>query len=469
MRLENDLGGDQIKTLVVRLAIPSMLAQFVSVLYSIVDRMYIGNIAEVGELALAGVGVCGPIVTLVSSFSALIGFGGAPLLSIRMGEKNEEGARRVLSNSFMMLSVIAVVLTVVSLLMKDHLIMWFGASEATYSYANRYITIYLLGTVFALFAAGMNQFIICQGFAKVGMKSVMLGAVLNLILDPVFIFGCHMGVAGAALATVLSQAASAGFILRFLFGKEVPVKITFGGYSWKICRRILALGFSPFAIIAFDNVLIITMNTVLQSYGGPERGDMMVTCGTIMQSFMLMVTMPLGGITGGTQSILGFNYGAKKVNRVRRAEKEILKLAALFTTVMFLLSQTLCRYFVLIFTRNPEYVAMSVRAIRISTLMIIPLAFQYTFVDGFTGMGIAKVAISLSFFRKALFFVVVMILPRFYGVEAVFWTEPIIDLVAACVSTSFYMTHSGRILKKRLLEGRHGNGTHGKGTPQISG
>ena len=229
MRLENDLGNDQIKTLVIRLAIPSMLAQFVSVLYSIVDRMYIGNIAETGELALAGVGVCGPIVTLVSSFSALVGFGGAPLLSIRMGEKNEKAAKQVLANSFMMLSVIAAVLTVVSLTMKERLIMWFGASAATFPYADRYITIYLLGTVFALFASGMNQFIICQGFAKVGMKSVMLGAVLNLVLDPVFIFWCHMGVAGAAFATVLSQAASAAYILRFLFGTQVPVRITFGG------------------------------------------------------------------------------------------------------------------------------------------------------------------------------------------------------------------------------------------------
>lgn len=458
MRLENDLGNDQIKTLVIRLAIPSMLAQFVSVLYSIVDRMYIGNIAETGELALAGVGVCGPIVTLISSFSALVGFGGAPLLSIRMGEKNEKAARQVLANSFMMLSVIAAVLTVVSLIMKERLIMWFGASAATFPYADRYITIYLLGTVFALFASGMNQFIICQGFAKVGMKSVMLGAVLNLVLDPVFIFGCHMGVAGAAFATVLSQAASAAYILRFLFGKRVPVRITFGGYSWKVCMRILALGFSPFAIIAFDNILIITMNTVLQSYGGPERGDMMVTCGTIMQSFMLMITMPLGGITAGTQSILGFNYGAKKVNRVREAEKQILKLTVLFTGVMFLLSQTLCRYFTLIFTRNPEYVEMSVRAIRISTLMIVPLAFQYTFVDGFTGMGIAKAAISLSFFRKGLFFAVVLLLPKFFGVEAVFWTEPIIDLAAACVSTCFYMMCSGKILKKKLLEGKEKSG-----------
>lgn len=454
MQLENNLGKDNIKKLVVRLAIPSMLAQFVSVFYSIVDRMYIGNISEVGELALAGVGVCGPIVTLISSFSALIGFGGAPLLSIRMGEENRNEAKKVLVNSFMMLMILAVCLTGAALMMKDYMLMWFGASEATFTYANQYITVYLWGTVFALIAAGMNQFIICQGFAKVGMKSVMFGALVNLVLDPVFIFGFGMGVSGAALATVLAQACSATYILLVLFGKKVPVKISFSGYDFRVCRRVLALGFSPFIIIALDNVLIITMNTVLQAYGGSERGDMMVTCGTIMQSFMLMITMPLGGITAGTQSILGYNFGSRQVNRVRHAEKEILKITVMFTVVMFLISQTLSQFFVLIFTRNPEYIQMSVKAIRICTLMIVPLAFQYTFVDGFTGMGIAKVAISLSLFRKALFFVGVLLLPRYLGVEGVFYTEPIIDFAAAVVSTAVYMMISGRILKKRLLEGR---------------
>lgn len=187
MQLENDLGRDRIRTLVFRLAIPSMLAQFVSVFYSIVDRMYIGNIPQTGELALAGVGVCGPVVTLISSFSALAGFGGAPLLSIRMGEKNHRAASQVVANSFMMLAVMGAVLTVVSYAMKDHLLRWFGASEAIFPYGDRYISVYLAGTVFALFSSGMNQFIICQGFARVGMKSVMLGAVLNLLLDPVFI------------------------------------------------------------------------------------------------------------------------------------------------------------------------------------------------------------------------------------------------------------------------------------------
>lgn len=452
MELENNLGKDNIKTLVVRLAIPSMLAQFVSVFYSIVDRMYIGNIPEIGELALAGAGVCGPIVTLLTSFSALTGFGGAPLLSIRMGEKNQEEAKKVIANSFLMLLVIAAVLTVGAWVMKDHLLMWFGASETTFVYADQYLSIYLAGTAFALIASGMNQFIICQGFAKVGMKSVMLGAIVNLVLDPVFIFTLDMGVSGAAVATVIAQASSAIYILYFLSSKRVPVRISLGGYSWNICKKILSLGFSPFVIIALDSVLVITMNAMLQRYGGAKQGDMMVTCGTIMQSFMLMVTMPLGGITAGTQSILGYNYGSRQMNRVRYAEKEILKITVIFTAVIFLLAQTCSRFFVLIFTRNPEYIAVSVRAIRISTLMVIPLAFQYSFVDAFTGMGIAKLAISLSLFRKTLFFIVVMILPRFMGVDGIFYTEPVIDLIAAIFSSVMFMMLSGRILKKRLME-----------------
>ena len=452
MELENNLGKDNIKTLVVRLAIPSMLAQFVSVFYSIVDRMYIGNIPEIGELALAGAGVCGPIVTLLTSFSALTGFGGAPLLSIRMGEKNQEEAKKVIANSFLMLLVIAAVLTVGAWVMKDHLLMWFGASETTFVYADQYLSIYLAGTAFAQIATGMNQFIICQGFAKVGMKSVMLGAIVNLVLDPVFIFTLDMGVSGAAVATVIAQASSAIYILYFLSSKRVPVRISLGGYSWNICKKILSLGFSPFVIIALDSVLVITMNAMLQRYGGAKQGDMMVTCGTIMQSFMLMVTMPLGGITAGTQSILGYNYGSRQMNRVRYAEKEILKITVIFTAVIFLLAQTCSRFFVLIFTRNPEYIAVSVRAIRISTLMVIPLAFQYSFVDAFTGMGIAKLAISLSLFRNTLFFIVVMILPRFMGVDGIFYTEPVIDLIAAIFSSVMFMTLSGRILKKRLLE-----------------
>ena len=447
MKLENDLGRDEIKQLVVRLAIPSMTAQFVNVLYSVVDRMYIGNIPETGEIALAGVGVSGPIVALISAFAYLIGVGGSPLMSIRMGEGNREEAEKILANSFLMLAVISAAITVVTYLAKGWILRQFGASEEIFPYADRYFTIYLMGTIFALMAVGMNQFIICQGFARTGMLSVALGAVMNIILDPVFIFVFHMGVAGAAAATVISQFASCLFVLRFLLGTRVPVRLGFGGYEKRIMKRILLLGLSPFLIIAFDNVLIIALNTALQRWGGVE-GDKLITCTTIVQSFMLIITMPLGGITGGTQPILGFNFGARRPGRIREAQKWITLLALAFNTVMFLLAQTVPQYFVYLFTRNPEYVALTVRAIRSYTLGVIPLALQYEIVDGFTGMGIPSFAMALSMFRKTLYLGSVAVLPLFLKIEKIFYAEVVSDFGGTAMSILIYLLFIGRILKR---------------------
>lgn len=451
MKRENDLGRDPIRSLVLRVALPSMLAQFVSVFYSIVDRMYIGNIPEIGDTALAGVGICGPIVTVVGAFAFLVGVGGAPLMSIKLGEGDRDAAERILANCFLMLLILSAVLTVGSLLIREQLLMWFGASEVTFPYADAYITIYLMGTVFALMSSGLNQFIVCQGFANAGMRSVLLGAVLNIVLDPVFIFLLDMGVQGAALATVLSQMASCVYVLLFLFGHRPPVRITFGGYRIKTVRSILTVGFTSFVIIAMDNVMIIAMNTILQRYGGAGEGDMLVTCATIMQSFMLMITMPLSGITGGTQSILGFNYGARRPDRVMEAQKYIALLCIAFTTIFFMVAQLIPQSFVLIFTRNPDYVAMSSRAIRIFTLGVIPMGLQYTIVDGFTGMGVVRASLPLSFWRKGLYFVSLFVLPAFFGAQAVFFTGPIADFGGAAVSVLVYLLTIKRILNKRTV------------------
>lgn len=438
MKLENNLDTDDIRGLVWRLAIPSMLAQFVSVFYSIVDRMYIGNIPEIGEMALAGVGVCGPIVTLVSSAAFLVGVGGAPLMSIRLGEKNERAARQILANCFLMIVVLSVVLTIASLLLREKLLWWFGAGESTFPYAVRYLTIYLVGTAFALMSTGMNQFIICQGFAKVGMKSVVLGAATNIILDPIFIFVLNMGVQGAALATVLSQMISCGYVLLFLFGDRAPIRITFKGYDWQVIRRVLQIGVTPFVIIALDNVLVISLNMTIQRLGGPGQGDTLLTCATIAQSFMLIVTMPLGGITSGTQTILGYNYGAKRPDRIWRAEKCIVGMGLAFCTIMFIAAQLVPEFFVRIFTQNEEYIDLTVWAIRAYTLGIIPLAVQYTVVDGFTGMGISRVAILLSLWRKSVFFAGVFLIPRMWGVTTVFYAEPVSDFLGTVVSAAAF-------------------------------
>lgn len=452
MIMENDLGKDRISRLVWRIALPSMLAQFVSVLYSIIDRMYVGNIPKVGDAALAGVGVCGPVVTMIGSAAFLIGVGGSPMLSIRMGEKDIAQAEKILANCFLMLCVSAAVLTAAVIPLRKPMLLLFGASEVTYPYAEAYFMIYVGGTVFALLSTGMNQFVICQGFAKVGMKSVILGAALNIALDPVFIFGFRMGVRGAALATIISQAASAAFVLRFLFGRQVPVHITFGGYDLRLMGKVLVMGFTPFAIIAIDNVMIIAMNAILQRYGGAARGDELVTCNTIVQSFMLVLTMPLGGISSGTQGILSYNYGACQSERVLKAQRYIAVLCAGFAAVMFLLARTAAPLFVSLFTQNPELLEQSCRAIRICTLAAVPLGIQYAVVDGFTAMGQVHISLPLSFWRKTTYFVGVFVLPALLGVDNVFYAEPLSDILGPLVSVSVYLVMIRRILSQREQE-----------------
>ena len=406
MVIENNLGKDNVRQLVWRIAIPSMLAQFVSVLYSIVDRMYIGNIPEVGDLALAGVGVCGPVVTMVGSAAFLVGIGGSPLMSIRMGEGRMDEAKRILANCFLMICALAAVLFAVVVPLRRPMLMLFGASEATYPYADAYFTAYMCGTLFALIANGMNQFIICQGYAKVGMKSVMLGAALNIVLDPVFIFLFDMGVTGGAVATVISQAASALYVLRFLFSSLVPVRISFGGYS-------------------------------------------LVTCATIAQSFMLVVTMPLGGISGGTQTILSYNYGARQTSRVRSAQKYITGLCVGYTVLLFAAARVCGGLFVRLFTQDPAVAQQALWAIRVCTLAIIPLGVQYELVDGFTALGQVKLSLPLSFWRKGVYFVSLFLLPALFGAEAIFYAEPISDVLGPVVTFLVWLVAMPRILRRR--------------------
>lgn len=447
MKIENDLGKDNIRQLVLRIALPSMLAQFVSVFYSIVDRMYIGNIPEVGANALAGVGICGPVVTMIGSVAFLVGVGGAPLMSMKLGEGDEKAAKDILSNAFLMLLVFSVVITAIIYPLREPMLRLFGASDVIWPYAEKYFSVYLTGTVFALLTTGMNQYIISQGFSKIGMKSVVIGAILNIILDPVFIFVFDMGVAGAAIATVLSQLASCIYVIRFLFGEKATVRIGFGGYRFKIIAKILMIGMTPFLIIAADNIMIIAMNAILQKYGGAAQGDILVTCATIAQSFMLVVTMPLGGITGGTQTILAFNYGAKRPDRVRQAEKYILMLCVLYTAIMFIFAQAAGPLFVRLFTGDALIAKKAFRAIKICTLAIVPLAVQYMIVDGFTGLGKVQYSLPLSVFRKAVYFVSLFLLPAYFGAGATFYAEPISDIISPVISWIVYWYSMKKILK----------------------
>ena len=449
MRKENDLGNDEIGQLVRHIAVPSMLAQFVSVLYSIVDRIYIGHIPVEGTVALAGVGVCGPVVTLVGSFAFLVGIGGAPLFSIRMGEGRRETAGSILTNAFYLLCFFSVAVPLVILPFRAPMLLLFGASKTTLPYAETYFTVYLSGTLFSLLSVGLNQFIICQGFAGAGMRSVILGAALNILLDPLFIFVFHMGVTGAALATVLSQLASCIYVLTFLLGRRPSVRLTFGAISWRHMGRILALGFSPFLIIAVDNIMLIAMNAVLQRSGGVGQGDLLVTCAAIVQSFMLVVTMPLGGISGGTQTILSYNFGAGNFDRVRSAQRCIVLWCVGFTAIMLALSWLAGPLFVRLFTLDANLSRLAVRAIRICTLAIMPLGVQYELVDGFTAIGQVQYALPLSAFRKLVYFVSLFTLPYFFPAEAVFFAEPISDLLGPLATIITHHFGMRRVLRRR--------------------
>ena len=457
MAAENDLGRDNIKKLVIRIAVPSMLAQFVSVLYSIVDRIYIGNIPQIGDVSLAGAGICAPVITLLSSFATLIGIGGSVLFSMRLGAKDQEKAKNLLGTSFSMLLVFSAALTILFLLLKAPLLQWFGASKTTFPYANTYMTIYTLGTFFALLSMGMNYFITAQGYPGLGMATTLIGAVVNIVLDPVFIFLLHMNIAGAALATVLAQLSSCVFVLLTLKQKKMPIPLTLAPIQRSTAVRILKMGFSPFLILATDSVIIIALNAVLQHFGGPEYGDTLITCATIVQSYMLLITSPMLGITGGSQPLISFNMGAGKVERIRKIVLCVLLLCIGFTTFMFLLSRFVPQYFVRIFTKNPEYASLSVWGIQVFTLGVIPLSFQYVFVDALTAMSLTKLSLFLSLLRKSEYFAATCLLPLFFAAKMCFYAEPIADTLCFFSSSlaffliyKKYLKGEGRLSQLRL-------------------
>ena len=453
----NDFGNDSVPGLVLRTSIPFMFAQFVNVLYSIVDRIYIGNIPQIGDVSLAGAGICAPVITLLSSFATLIGIGGSVLFSMRLGAKDQEKAKNLLGTSFSMLLFFSAALTILFLLLKAPLLQWFGASETTFPYANTYMTIYTLGTFFALLSMGMNYFITAQGYPGLGMATTLIGAVVNIVLDPVFIFLLHMNIAGAALATVLAQLSSCIFVLLTLKQKKMPIPLTLAPIRRSTAVRILKMGFSPFLILATDSVIIIALNAVLQHFGGPEYGDTLITCATIVQSYMLLITSPMLGITGGSQPLISFNMGAGKVERILKIVLCVLFLCIGFTTFMFLLSRFVPQYFVRIFTQNPEYASLSVWGIQVFTLGVIPLSFQYVFVDALTAMSLTKLSLFLSLLRKSEYFAATCLLPLFFAARMCFYAEPIADTLCFFSSSlaffliyKKYLKGEGRLSQLRL-------------------
>lgn len=438
-----NLGEDRIGGLLFKLALPAILAQVINLLYNLVDRMYIGHIAEVGSVALTGLGVTMPFIMCVSAFAALVSMGGAPRASIMMGRGNKEEAERILGNCTSMLVLVAVIVTVVSQIWGQDILLLFGASESTLPYAWAYMQIYSLGTIFVQLALGLNAFINAQGFARTGMLTVVIGAVCNIILDPIFIFGLHMGVRGAALATILSQGVSCVWIVRFLLGKETALRIRKGNLKIrpKTVGPCIALGVAPFIMQFTESVLNICFNTSLLKYGG----DVAVGAMTILSSVMQMSMLPIQGLTQGAQPIIGFNYGAKKMDRVKKTFRLLLVSCVAFTAVIWLICMILPQAFILIFTDQAELIAFTKWAIRIYMAVSVIFGVQISCQQTFIALGNAKTSVFLALLRKVILLIpLIYILPAFMEdkLMAVFLAEPVADVIAVTTtSILFYRTY----------------------------
>lgn len=438
------LGTEKISKLLFKLAVPSVVAQLVNLLYNMVDRVYIGHMAEVGSLALTGVGVCMPVIMLVSAFACLVGMGGAPQVSICMGKKEYDKAEKIMGNCLIFLIAISIILTATFLIFGERLLMVFGASANTIGFAMDYMRIYVLGTIFVQLALGMNMFITCQGFTKVSMMSVVIGAVLNIILDPILIFVFDLGVKGAALATIISQAVSAVWVVSFLSSKKTGIKLKkkYFRIDFKVLAPCIGLGVSPFIMQATESVINVCFNSSLLKYGGDLAVGAMTVLATVMQFSML----PLQGLTQGAQPITSYNYGAGNAKRVKESFSLLLKVCLAYSMILWILIMLMPDKFVMMFNSNPNLVEYGSWAMRIyfavSGIFGIQIACQQTFI----AIGNAKTSLFLAILRKILLLIpLIYILPMFFENKAmaVYMAEPFADAIAV-LTTAILFTKSFR-------------------------
>lgn len=431
-RLENE----KISTLLISLAIPSILAQLTTLIYNLVDRIYIGRLPN-SSLAIAGIGLCTSIITIITAVTNLFGRGGAPLASIRLGEKNTEEAQKILGNCFKSLMITSIIIIVILNLFGTQILMLFGASENTLDYALQYLRIYSWGTIFAQLSVGLNYFINAQGFAKYGMFTLLLGGILNIILDPVFIFLFDMGVAGAAVATVISQFVSCLWVLGFFFGKKTMLRLTKKSleYDLNVMKRVFGLGLSPFFMSSTEGILQVSFNRQLLFYGG----DIAVSAMTIMMSMSQILSLPMEGIAQATQPIISYNYGAGKYDRVKKTISLALKAALTYSIVGVLLMELFPSLFVQLFANDPELVELASWMLRVYVFGFIIMGANSTFQQTYTSLGFGKRSFFFAFYRK-----IILLIPLIYflpnvisnGALAVMLAEPISDLLTT-ITNSF--------------------------------
>ena len=449
-----DMGSGSIPRLMLNLAIPAVVAQLINMLYNIVDRIYIGHIPDAGASALTGVGLFLPILMMINAFAMLAGSGGAPRAAIAMGKNDREGARKILGNCFSVLMIFAVLLTVLFYLFAPWLLRLFGASDVTLPYALSYARIYILGTVFVMIVMGLNPFITTQGFAKFSMITTVVGAVCNIVLDPVFIFGFGMGVQGAAIATVLSQAVSAVWVLWFLRGPRTILKLTLS--DMKIVPQVilpcLALGISTFVMLSTESILNISFNSSLSRYGK----DVAVGAMTIISSCSQLITLPLQGICQGGQPIMSFNFGAGKKERVKQAFRCQFTACVSYSTVMWLLLMIFPRVFAGIFSSDSDLVDYTVWAMRIYMAGIFSTGVQIGCQQTFMALGQAKISLLMACLRKLVLLIpLIFILPHIFSnqVFGVFVAEPVSDILAAAVTGSMLFMRLNKILDSPVMTG----------------
>ncbi len=438
---ENKLGTAPVGKLLFSLALPAIAAQVINALYNIVDRIYIGRLpGSEGSLALAGLGIAYPLILIISAFASLVGMGGAPRASIKMGQKDHDGAERILGNSFVMLLILSAVLTAFFLALKTPLLSLFGATEDILPIADEYFTIYLCGTLFVQLPLGLNPFISAQGFAKTSMLTVAIGALSNIILDPILIFGLDMGVSGAAIATVASQFISAVWVMAFLCSKKSGLRIRRCrlGLQPKVIGPVIALGVSPFIMQATESLVQLALNGGMKSYGGAEANTL-VGAMTIMISIMQFLLMPLVGLTQGAQPIISYNYGANRLGRVKRTFRLLFISSMTYSTLMWALCMLFPQLFMLVFTNDAPTVAAGTSGLRIFAAGLLLLGAQYSCQQTLVALGQAKVSLVLALLRKVILLIpLAVVLPMFFGVGGIYVSEPIADVVAALTTTTVF-------------------------------
>ena len=440
MKQVNDFSKGNVSQNILRLAVPMTLAQLINVLYSVVDRIYIGHIPHTSTEALTGIGLALPVITIIMAFSNLFGMGGGPLFSMARGRKELEKAGRIMGNSFTMLILSGIVLAVSCYLFKRPLLYLFGASDVTFPYADAYLTIYLSGTLFVMISLGMNFFINAQGFGMTGMLTVSIGAILNLILDPLFIFVLGMGIRGAALATVLSQFVSAIWVLSFLTGKKaiITLKFQYLKPEFGLIKEIIGLGLSGFVMSITNGIVQIIGNATLQNYGG----DLYVGVMTVINPVREIITMPVTGLTNGSQPVISFNYGAVKYNRVKESIRFTSLCCVAITTIAWGLLLIFPHFFIHLFNSDSQLIAKGVPAMRLYFFGIFMMALQFTGQSTFVALGKSKQAVFFSLFRKVIIVVPLTLwLPTIagLGVNGVFLAEPISNFIGGTASFSTMM------------------------------